>query len=111
MICLVYGAIVGLSELGTDVINRIILPKLRKVSNRLYAIQQDKKILDKEQQRFQPTEHDGADHIEDTIRKKIFPEVKNIRQPPDIFEQYTNDYGQYLGEKAYHFVRNDRPIR
>ena len=35
----VYGSLVGLAELGPDVIRRVILPKLRKISARIEAVQ------------------------------------------------------------------------
>jgi hypothetical protein len=97
-----------LSELGADVINRIILPRLRPVSDRLELIRADRQILIKEDQTFQQTDHDGATTIEETIKKKIFPEIIKVRVQPDIYEQYINDYGKYLGQKAYEFVTRER---
>lgn len=35
----VYGSLVGLAELGPDVIRRVILPKMRKISDRIEAVQ------------------------------------------------------------------------
>ena len=34
----IYGSLVGLSELGPDVIRRIILPKLRRISERMDSV-------------------------------------------------------------------------
>ena len=42
------------------------------------------------------------------VKKKIFPEIIKVRVQPDIYEQYINDYGKYLGQKAYEFVTRER---
>jgi len=110
----VYGSLVGLAELGPDVIRRVILPKMRKISDRIEAVQLDKREADRNhghQRKYEPSDHTGCGHIETLIKKQIFPEVLNARQPPDIEEQYQNDYGNYFGRKAYQYaieVRNQR---
>lgn len=95
----VYGSLVGLSELGRDVVSRVILPRLRRISERLEAIENDRGMSDDEAGNFvDQTEIDKA------IRKHVFPLLPELRHTPDVYEQYINDYGAYLGKKAYQFV-------
>ena len=42
------------------------------------------------------------------IRKHVFPLLPELRHTPDVYEQYINDYGAYLGKKAYQFVTEPR---
>jgi transcription initiation factor TFIID subunit 6 len=40
----------------------------------------------------------AANHIRNLILKSVCPVLKNIRSPPDVVEEYKNDYGA-IGKK------------
>ena len=44
----IYGSIVGLAELGSEVIRRTILPKLRRISEKIEAVQVRRNIFNKD---------------------------------------------------------------
>lgn len=91
----IYGSIVGLSELGSDVTKKIIIPRLPKISERIENLQNDLQS--------DPIHSDGLEHILDQVRKRICPEMPSTHQPDGVLEVDTliNEFGPYLGEKMY----------
>jgi len=107
----IYGSIVGLAELGSEVIRRTILPKLRKISEKIEAVQEDTRKSSTDPQhvrKFDVAHETGCTSIERELKKTIFPEILKARQAPDIKEQYQNDYGSYIGQQAYDYVYQQR---
>ncbi|KAK5647087.1 hypothetical protein RI129_005551 [Pyrocoelia pectoralis] len=83
-----YGALHGLSELGTEVIKTFILPHIKNIGARIEVHLEGSLIsnLDKV----------ASGHIKALLVKVLAPIIKNLRTPPDYFEEYKTDYG-YLG--------------
>ncbi|PSN55976.1 Transcription initiation factor TFIID subunit 6 [Blattella germanica] len=83
-----YGAIEGLSELGTEVIKVFILPRVKHVADRIeHAIEGP--VLSN-------IDKIAAGHIKHLLVKVLAPLLKTIRQPPDFLEEYRAEFG-YLG--------------
>ncbi|KAF5275651.1 hypothetical protein FQA39_LY06763 [Lamprigera yunnana] len=83
-----YGALHGLSELGTEVIKTFILSRIKSVGARIETHLEGSLVsnLDKV----------ASGHIRVLLVKVLAPIIKNLRNPPDYFEEYKSDYG-YLG--------------
>lgn len=88
-----YGSIVGLSELGSDVIRRIIIPRMRAISDRIQEFQNDLSS--------DPVHGDGVDHILDQIKRKVIPELAATREPPFNYDQLMSEFGSSLGHQVY----------
>lgn len=80
-----YGAIEGLSELGTEVIKVFILPKVAFISERLEASQ--------EGQHLTTTDKLAVGHIKHLLQKILTPLLKSMRSPPDVVEEYVSEFG------------------
>lgn len=83
-----YGAIAGLSELGTEVIKVFIVPRLKFISDRIEPQLQGSTISN--------TDKIAAGHIRAMLQKSCAPVLKTLRNQPDIVEEYKKDYG-FLG--------------
>ncbi|KAI9553713.1 hypothetical protein GHT06_021644 [Daphnia sinensis] len=79
-----YGALVGLSELGTEVIKAFIIPKIRAIGERIEP------YLD-------GTGHSKCrpDSSFSHQTKVMVPILKVTRQPPDIVDDYSQEYGYF----------------
>ncbi|XP_075235997.1 TBP-associated factor 6 isoform X2 [Lycorma delicatula] len=82
-----YGAIEGLSELGSEVIKVFILPKVQNVSERIESTQDG--------QNLNNTDKIAAGHIKHLLLKVLTPLLKSTRSPPDYLEDYRNEFGSF----------------
>ncbi|XP_078486915.1 transcription initiation factor TFIID subunit 6 isoform X1 [Ciona intestinalis] len=80
-----YGSVAGLAELGTDVVQSLALPRLQVEGERI------KNIL--ESPLLNPIDRTAAEHLRGLLVKHCGPVIKNIRQPPDLPEEYFKEYG------------------
>lgn len=83
-----YGAVAGMSELGTEVIKVFIVPRLKFISDRIEPQLQGSTISN--------TDKIAAGHIRAMLQKSCAPVLKTLRNSPDIVEEYKRDYG-FLG--------------
>ncbi|CAD7080948.1 unnamed protein product [Hermetia illucens] len=90
-----YGAIAGLSELGSEVIKVFIIPRLKSISDRIESHLQGTALSN--------TDKIAAGHIRAMLQKCCAPVLKTIRNPPDIVEEYKRDYG-FLGPTLHQAV-------
>ncbi|XP_050085890.1 transcription initiation factor TFIID subunit 6 isoform X2 [Anopheles aquasalis] len=81
-----YGALEGLSELGTEVIKVFIIPRLRFISERVEVLLQGTTTISN-------TDKIAAGHIRAMLQKAVPPVLKTLRNPPDLVEEYKRDYG------------------
>lgn len=92
-----YGSLTGLSELGPEVIKVFIIPRLKFISERLeghfHGTAQSS------------TEKTAAGHIRAMLQKVCAPILKQMRQPPDLPEEYKYDsYHIYSIFVLYKFI-------
>lgn len=90
-----YGALEGLSELGTEVIKVFIIPRLKFISDRVEVHLQGTNIS--------ATDKIAAGHIRAMLQKACSPVLKTLRNPPDVVEEYKKDYG-FLGPTLHQGV-------
>lgn len=83
-----YGAIAGLSELGSEVIKVFIVPRLKFISERIEPHLQGTSMSN--------TDKIAAGHIRTALQKSCGPVLKTMRSAPDLIEEYKRDYG-FLG--------------
>ncbi|ENN77233.1 hypothetical protein YQE_06063, partial [Dendroctonus ponderosae] len=83
-----YGALQGLSELGTEVTRIFILPKIRSFGARIETHLEGNLTTN--------TDKTASGHIKQLLIKIIAPIIKTIRNPPDSLEEYKQEFG-YLG--------------
>ncbi|KAJ8929520.1 hypothetical protein NQ314_017778 [Rhamnusium bicolor] len=90
-----YGALQGLSELGTEVVRIFILPKIKSIGARIETHLEGPLVssIDKI----------ASGHIKQLLVKVLAPVLKNIRNPPDNIDEYKLEYG-YLGITLYNAV-------
>ncbi|KAB7507897.1 Transcription initiation factor TFIID subunit 6 [Armadillidium nasatum] len=81
-----YGAIAGLSELGPEVSKALVLPKLRSLSEKIEQCLESTSTFEK----------NAVSHIKGLLLKNVAPILKLLRNPPDLVQDYKNEYG-YLG--------------
>ncbi|XP_052869748.1 transcription initiation factor TFIID subunit 6 [Anopheles cruzii] len=81
-----YGALEGLSELGTEVIKVFVVPRLRFISERVEVLLQGTTTISN-------TDKIAAGHIRAMLQKAVPPVLKTLRNPPDLVEEYKRDYG------------------
>lgn len=93
-----YGAITGLSELGSEVIKVFIIPRLKFISERIEPHLQGN---------LSNTDKIAAGHIRSSLQKACAPVLKTIRSSPDLIEEYKRDYG-YLGASLHQAVLKAR---
>ncbi|XP_057371270.1 transcription initiation factor TFIID subunit 6-like isoform X2 [Daphnia carinata] len=94
-----YGALVGLSELGTEVIKAFIIPKIRAIGERIEL------YLDGSGQAN--ADRIAASHIKQLTIKVMVPILKVTRQPPDNVDDYRQEFG-YLGPALHGAVNRAR---
>lgn len=94
-----YGALVGLSELGTEVIKAFIIPKIRAIGERIEP------YLDGTGQAN--ADRIAASHIKQLTIKVMVPILKVTRQPPDNVDDYRQEFG-YLGPALHGAVNRAR---
>uniref|UniRef100_A0A336LQS8 Transcription initiation factor TFIID subunit 6 n=1 Tax=Culicoides sonorensis TaxID=179676 RepID=A0A336LQS8_CULSO len=80
-----YGSLVGLSELGSEVIKVFIIPRIKFVSERIEPHLHGIMVSN--------TDKIAAGHIRTIIQKSCAPVIKTMRNPPDVVEDYKRDYG------------------
>ncbi|KAI4887411.1 hypothetical protein NFI96_018881 [Prochilodus magdalenae] len=83
-----YGCIAGLSELGSDVIKTLIIPRLAVEGARIKAVMEGQVVSN--------IDKIGADHVQSLLLKHCASVIAKMRPAPDVVEQYRADYG-YLG--------------
>ncbi|XP_074597618.1 TBP-associated factor 6 [Brevipalpus obovatus] len=97
-----YGALSGLCELGPQVQKALVLRRLKGISERIRS------FLQKEG--GTPVDRSAAEHIKNLLLKNVTATLEAIRSPPDILEDYTNEYG-LLGQYLHQAVKNARNTR
>uniref|UniRef100_A0A182NCY6 Transcription initiation factor TFIID subunit 6 n=1 Tax=Anopheles dirus TaxID=7168 RepID=A0A182NCY6_9DIPT len=91
-----YGALEGLSELGTEVIKVFIIPRLKFISERVEPLLQGTSTISN-------TDKIAAGHIRAMLVKSVPSILKTLRNPPDLVEEYKRDYG-CLGQTLHQAV-------
>lgn len=94
-----YGALEGLSELGTEVVKTFILPRLKSIGARIETHLEGSLISN--------IDKIASSNIKHLLVKVCTPVIKNMRNPPDYLDDYRNEYG-YLGialQNAVHKAR------
>lgn len=88
-----YGALEGLSHLGTEVVKIFILPRAKQIADRLDnpLVMSDKCVS----------------HIKALLIKALVPILKT-RSGPDILEEYKTEFGS-LGPDLYSSVKAKQP--
>lgn len=90
-----YGAMVGLSELGPEVIKAFMIPSIKAEGEKMqYAI---------ETPLLNTADKAAAEHIKAIILKVVPPILKKMREGADIIEEFINDFG-YLGPSLHNAV-------
>ncbi|XP_050069003.1 transcription initiation factor TFIID subunit 6 isoform X2 [Anopheles maculipalpis] len=92
-----YGALQGLSELGTEVTKVFIIPRLKFISERVEP------LLQGITSNISNTDKIAAGHIRAMLLKGVPPILKTLRNPPDLVEEYKRDYG-CLGQTLHQAV-------
>ncbi|KAJ8920590.1 hypothetical protein NQ315_004729 [Exocentrus adspersus] len=90
-----YGALQGLSELGTEVARIFILPKIKVIGARIESHLEGSLISN--------IDKTASGHIKQLLIKVLAPILKTIRDPPDNLEEYKQEYG-YLGIALHNAV-------
>lgn len=80
-----YGALVGLSELGSEVIKVFIIPRIKFISERIEPHLHGIMVSN--------TDKIAAGHIRSLLQKSCANVIKGVRSAPDIVEEYKRDYG------------------
>ncbi|XP_044752034.1 transcription initiation factor TFIID subunit 6 [Coccinella septempunctata] len=94
-----YGALQALSELGPEVVRIFILPRVKMIAARLEQYSEGTMAANVDKL--------DAGHIKTLIVKALVPVLKSIRSPPDLIEEYKQDYG-YLGPLLHSGVSKGR---
>ncbi|CAH2990157.1 unnamed protein product [Chilo suppressalis] len=88
-----YGAVQGLAELGSEVIKVFILPRVRWLGERVEGALSGIGGADRL----------AAGNLKQQLLKVLAPVVRQLRQPPDLPDEYKRDYG-YLGPSLQQMV-------
>lgn len=75
-----YGAIAGLSEIGTEVTKVFIVPRLKFISDRIEPHLQGSSVSN--------TDKIAAGHIRAMLQKVCAPILKTMRNQPDLVEEF-----------------------
>merc|ERR550534_1349615 len=94
-----YGAIVGLSELGPEVIKAFFIPKIRAIGARIEPYLDGSSLRSADQS--------AAQHVKQLIVKVMSGFLKASRQPPDNIDEYRQEFG-YLGPALHGAVSRGR---
>ncbi|KAJ0181270.1 hypothetical protein K1T71_003355 [Dendrolimus kikuchii] len=92
-----YGAVQGLAELGPEVVKVFILPRVRWLGERVEGALSGLGGADRL----------AAGNLKHQLLKVLAPVVRQLRQPPDLPEDYKRDYG-YLGPSLQQAVSKVR---
>ncbi|KAJ8734860.1 hypothetical protein PYW08_014110 [Mythimna loreyi] len=92
-----YGAVQGLAELGPEVIKVFILPRVRWLGERVEGALSGLGGADRL----------AASNLKHQLLKVLAPVVRQLRQPPDLADEYKRDYG-YLGPSLQQAVSKVR---
>jgi len=92
-----YGSVAGLAELGPDVIQSLALPRLHVEGERI------KNVL--ENPLLSSIDRTAAEHLRGLLVKHCGPVIKGLTQPPDIPEQYSNEYGSLGPLVCQHVIK------
>ncbi|XP_052753714.1 transcription initiation factor TFIID subunit 6-like isoform X2 [Galleria mellonella] len=92
-----YGAVQGLAELGPEVVKVFILPRVRWLGERVEGALSGLGGADRQ----------AAGNLKQQLLKVLAPVVRQLRQPPDLPEEYKRDYG-YLGPSLVQMVAKQR---
>ncbi|XP_045510483.1 transcription initiation factor TFIID subunit 6-like isoform X1 [Colias croceus] len=88
-----YGAVQGLAELGPEVVKVFILPRVRWLGERVEGALSGIGGADRL----------AAGNLKHQLLKVLAPVVRQLRQPPDLPDDYKRDYG-YLGPSLQQMV-------
>ena len=91
-----YGAVVGLSELGTETITSVLIPKLRGEATIIQGIQQSAPT--------NSVDDVGASKLQLLLVRCCSQALVSIRSPNDTLQAYQQDYG-FLGQLLYNQVQ------
>ncbi|KAJ8967338.1 hypothetical protein NQ317_007983 [Molorchus minor] len=91
-----YGALQGLSELGTEVVRIFILPKIKSIGIRIETNLEASLMCNN-------IDKIASGHIKQLLVKVLAPILKSIRNLPDNMEEYKQEYG-YFGIALYNAV-------
>ncbi|XP_050349736.1 transcription initiation factor TFIID subunit 6 [Nymphalis io] len=92
-----YGAIQGLAELGPEVVKVFILPRVRWLGERVEGALSGIGGADRL----------AAGNLKHQLLKVLAPVVRQLRQPPDLPDDYKREYG-YLGPSLQQMVSKQR---
>lgn len=92
-----YGAVQGLAELGPEVVKVFILPRVRWLGERVEGALSGLGGADRL----------AAGNLKQQLLKVLAPVVRQLRQPPDLPDDYKREYG-YLGPSLQHAVSKNR---
>merc|ERR1711997_871883 len=98
-----YGAIAGLQELGPEVIKVFVLPHVKAISARIDTATESVNVMGGTTN----MEKIAASHIKNLLVKGCTPVLKTIKQPPDILEDYKEEYGS-IGQYFHANVSRSR---
>jgi len=91
-----YGCVVGLSELGPEVIQKILLPRLHSEGDRLQSVfeSQDVSAVDLK----------AAQKLRAILVKHCASVIKSFTKAPDDIGEYEEKYGSGIGQYVYNQV-------
>lgn len=95
----IYGALSGLGELGSEVINSFVLPNLKMIGDRVKMALEGPMVNN--------ADRIAAENIRKIAAKYIPPVLKTHRPSTDTVEDYSNDFG-YLGPLLHAAVAKER---
>jgi len=94
-----YGALVGLSELGPEVIKAFFIPKIRAIGERIEPYLDGSCLRSADQS--------AAQHVRQLTVKVMSALLKVSRPPPDNIEEYRQEFG-FLGPTLHAAVSRGR---
>ncbi|XP_006109176.1 transcription initiation factor TFIID subunit 6 [Myotis lucifugus] len=92
-----YGSIAGLAELGHDVIETLILPRLQQEGEQIRSVL-DGPVLSN-------IDRIGADHVQSLLLKHCAPVLAKLRPPPDNQDAYQAEFGSLGPLLCSHVVK------
>ena len=98
-----YGAIAGLQELGPEVIKVFVLPHIKAISARIDAATEAVSVMGGATN----MEKIAASHIKNLLLKGCTSIVKTLKQPPDVIEDYREEFGS-IGQYLHAHVSRSR---
>jgi len=98
-----YGAIAGLQELGPEVIKVFVLPHVKAISARIDTATESVNVMGGATN----MEKIAASHIKNLLVKGCTPVLKTVKQPPDILDDYKEEYGS-IGQYFHANVSRSR---